>query len=97
MLANHGSLWPKQLDRALAKNCAASSPLSDPDQQFSPFRAEGEAAAETLILMEFADVGSLDHFAVRTRFRKNLVSWRVHDSPAPCPLVYKRWVRGCSA
>ena len=81
LLANHGSLWPKQLDQALAKNRCASSPLSDPDSQFTPFQVEGEAAAQTLILMEFADVGSLDHDAVRARFRRNLV--RLPPPPTP--------------
>lgn len=36
------------------------------------FQVEGEVA-ETLILMEFADLGSLDHYAARTSFKGNLV------------------------
>lgn len=91
LLANHGSLWPKQLDQALAKNCVPSPPLSDPDSHFTPFQVEGEAAAaETLILMEFANIGSLDHLAVRARFRRNLVRMpRIRcltPLPAPSPV-----------
>lgn len=73
-LANHGSLWPKQLDQALGRRAPmGSDPSTDPDSAFTSFHTGEADVAETLILMEFADVGSLDHAPVRARFRQNLV------------------------
>jgi hypothetical protein len=47
------------------------------------FQIEGEVA-ETLILMEFADLGSLDHYAARTSFKGNLVCQpNPHASSSP--------------
>ena len=51
-----------------------SNPPSDPDSHFLAINDHGTEAAKTLIFMEFADIGSLDQYAVRTSFKKNLVS-----------------------
>ena len=50
-----------------------SNPPTDPDSSFLAINDHNTEAAKTLILMEFADIGSLDQYAVRTSFRKNLV------------------------
>jgi hypothetical protein len=42
-------------------------------QSWQPCFQVEEEVAETLILMEYADLGSLDHYAARTSFKGNLV------------------------
>ena len=50
-----------------------SNPPTDPDSSFLAINDHNTEAAKTLILMEFADIGSLDQYAVRTSFKRNLV------------------------
>ena len=50
-----------------------SNPPTDPDSSFLVINDHNTEAAKTLILMEFADIGSLDQYAVRTSFKRNLV------------------------
>ena len=67
-----------------------SNPPTDPDSNFLAINDHEMGAAKTLILMEFADIGSLDQYAVRTSFKRNLVGDRA-ELCAPCmrwtPLV----------
>lgn len=62
-----------------------SNPPSDPDSHFLAIDDRETETTKTLILMEFADIGSLDQYAVRISFRRNLVS---DDSLPMCLACY---------
>ena len=72
-MASHGSGWAKQLEQAHRRRGSISNPPTDPDSSFLAINDHNTEAAKTLILMEFADIGSLDQYAVRTSFKRNLV------------------------
>ena len=73
-MTSHGSCWGQASGACSQEAVLPEQP--SPAIRTASFLAMDDQEAEvakTLILMEFADVGSLDQYAVRTSFKRNLV------------------------